>query len=67
MFNFDYELGNDGVGGGGGKKRPPLNVVCIGSALDNQTAKQTVMNKTEAGIFTYNFANLNSFFLIIFF
>lgn len=37
---------------------PPLNVVCVGSAQDSETAKQTVLGGVEAGVFTYNFTNL---------
>ncbi|KAA6375162.1 MAG: hypothetical protein EZS28_029311, partial [Streblomastix strix] len=35
-----------------------INVVCVGAAVDNQTAKQVVQGGLESGIFTYNFAQL---------
>jgi hypothetical protein len=35
---------------------PPLNVICVGSAKDEQTAKQTVLGGKESGVFTYNFS-----------
>ncbi|KAK2942802.1 putative metacaspase-1 [Blattamonas nauphoetae] len=51
MFNMDQM--NEGH-----LNRPPLNVVCIGSALDSQTAKQTVLSGNETGVFTHNFTTL---------
>ncbi|KAH7824794.1 putative Clan CD, family C14, metacaspase-like cysteine peptidase [Monocercomonoides exilis] len=53
MFNFDQSLPKDAHG-----LTPPMNVVCVGSAQDSQTAKQTVFEGTEAGVFTYNFNKL---------
>ncbi|KAA6381785.1 MAG: hypothetical protein EZS28_022686 [Streblomastix strix] len=56
MFNFDQPPPKNA------KRKTPksntINVVCIGSAVDNQTAKQTVMGGIEAGVFTYNFTQL---------
>jgi hypothetical protein len=53
MFNFDQE-----IPGSASLTTPPLNVVCVGSALDSQTAKQTSFKGVEAGVFTYNFVTL---------
>ncbi|KAH7821358.1 putative metacaspase-like cysteine peptidase [Monocercomonoides exilis] len=53
MFNFDQEIPPDAHG-----LTPPMNVVCVGSAEDSQTAKQTVFKGTESGVFTYNFTQL---------
>lgn len=50
MFNFDQSSGD--------MIRPPPNVVCIGAAKDEQTAKQTVLGGKESGVFTYQFSKL---------
>ena len=52
MFNFDQNVPTNGQG-----ITPPINVVCIGSAQDSETAKQTSFQGVEAGVFTYNFTN----------
>jgi hypothetical protein len=38
--------------------RLPKGVLSLSAALDSQTAKQTVMNKLDQGLFTYYFWNL---------
>ncbi|KAA6366533.1 MAG: hypothetical protein EZS28_037940, partial [Streblomastix strix] len=56
LFNFDQPLPVNGK-----KKAPKTNrisVVCVGSAIDSETAKQTVLGGLESGVFTYNFCNL---------
>ncbi|KAA6396695.1 MAG: hypothetical protein EZS28_007774 [Streblomastix strix] len=52
MFNFDQPLTNLKP------NIPPPNVVCIGAAQDEETAKQTVLGGKESGVFTYNFEQL---------
>lgn len=47
MYNFDQTVVTSPV-------RPPLNVVAIGAAKDEQTAKQTVLGGKESGVFTYS-------------
>ncbi|KAK2945370.1 putative metacaspase-1 [Blattamonas nauphoetae] len=53
MFNMEYTIGEDGE-----PITPPYNVICVGSAQDNQTAKQTMLGGKEIGVFTYNFTKL---------
>lgn len=53
MFNFDQGAPSKGNG-----LTPPFDVVCIGSAQDSETAKQTTFQGVEAGVFTYNFTKL---------
>ncbi|KAA6397502.1 MAG: hypothetical protein EZS28_006970 [Streblomastix strix] len=56
MFNFDQPLPANGKVNAPDTKR--INVVCVGAAVDNQTAKQVVQGGLESGIFTYNFSQL---------
>ncbi|KAA6395793.1 MAG: hypothetical protein EZS28_008678 [Streblomastix strix] len=56
MFNFDQPLPANGKKNSPDTKR--INVVCVGAACDNQTAKQVVQGGLESGIFTYNFTQL---------
>ncbi|KAA6376432.1 MAG: hypothetical protein EZS28_028042 [Streblomastix strix] len=51
MFNFDLPL----KGKLNSPKTNRINVICVGAALDAQTAKQTVQGKIESGVFTFNF------------
>lgn len=53
MFDFDQPIPANLE-----RNKPPLNVVCIGAAKDEQTAKQTVLGGKESGVFTYNFSEL---------
>ncbi|KAK2949650.1 putative metacaspase-1 [Blattamonas nauphoetae] len=53
MFNME-----ESVGANGQPITPPFNCVCVGSAQDNQTAKQTMLGGKEIGVFTYNFTKL---------
>ncbi|KAA6392515.1 MAG: hypothetical protein EZS28_011959 [Streblomastix strix] len=56
MFNFDETLPLFGKPITPKTKR--INIVCVGAALDSQTAKQTVQGSIESGVFTYNFTQL---------
>ncbi|KAA6358951.1 MAG: hypothetical protein EZS28_045522 [Streblomastix strix] len=56
MFNFDQPIPANGKKNGPNSKR--ISVVCVGAAVDSQTAKQTVQANVESGVFTYNFTQL---------
>ncbi|KAA6391141.1 MAG: hypothetical protein EZS28_013334 [Streblomastix strix] len=56
MFNFDEPLPANGKPITPNTKR--INIVCVGAAIDSQTAKQTVQGNIESGVFTYNFTQL---------
>ncbi|KAA6369544.1 MAG: hypothetical protein EZS28_034929, partial [Streblomastix strix] len=53
MFNFDQPVPVNGKANAPNTNR--INVVCVGAAVDDQTAKQTVQGSIESGVFTYNF------------
>lgn len=55
MFDFDQPLDSSLT-----YNKPPLNVITIGAAKDEQTAKQVVLGGKESGVFTYNFAQLEA-------
>lgn len=60
VFDFDKEDDTSKLA----PNKPPLNVVCIGAAKDEQTAKQTVLGGKESG---KNFVIINLFFLLYFY